>query len=175
MRIRSDERGVSAVEFALVFPLLIVLTTGMFYAGIALHRQLSLDHAARDAARHGATLAVDGNGDIADWGDYLDEVIAHTKQAAGGELDDVGTDGRFICVAYVPGQIVEGDPNGTESKVEGDGPDDLPSDGEPCFLDDRSEPRVQIWIGRDSYFDAIFLRTSIALDSTALARYERQP
>jgi hypothetical protein len=30
-----------------------------------------------------------------------------------------------------------------------------------------------VWIGRDTHFDAIFLRTSIGLDSTAMARYER--
>ncbi len=169
MRVRDDERGVSAVEFALVFPLLIVLTVGMFYAGIALHRQLSLDHAARDGARHGATLVIDDENDGVDG--YLDSIVERTKQAATGELNDTGADGRFICVAVRyrdNGDYVE------QRRIEGDAPASLPS-GDLCFDDDRpdNEQRVQVWIGRDTVFDAVFLRRTISLDTTALARYER--
>jgi Flp pilus assembly protein TadG len=55
MRLVRSERGVSAVEFALVLPLLVVLTLGMFSGGIAFHTLLSLDHAAREGARFGGS------------------------------------------------------------------------------------------------------------------------
>lgn len=51
MRIMRSDRGAAAVEFALVLPILIVLTFGIFAFGHAFHAQTVLDNAAREAVR----------------------------------------------------------------------------------------------------------------------------
>ncbi|MFC2159366.1 TadE/TadG family type IV pilus assembly protein [Actinomycetota bacterium] len=45
------ENGASAVEFALVLPLLVVLIFGIFQFGIAYNNYIALTHAAREGAR----------------------------------------------------------------------------------------------------------------------------
>jgi Flp pilus assembly protein TadG len=69
-RLRA-ERGASAVEFALVLPLLVMLVLGIFEFGLAYNTKITLTHAAREGARAQAT-GHDG--------------IAATKDAA-GDLD----------------------------------------------------------------------------------------
>ena len=50
MRVR-DDRGASALEFALVVPVLLVLIFGMIEFGLVFQAQLALTHAAREGAR----------------------------------------------------------------------------------------------------------------------------
>ena len=56
-RRRDAERGASALEFALVLPVLITLVFGIIGFGVLFAQQLSLSNASRQAARFGA---VDG-------------------------------------------------------------------------------------------------------------------
>ena len=53
---RRQERGAALVEMALVLPLLIMLLLGIFAAARGWQVHNVLDHAAREAARYGATL-----------------------------------------------------------------------------------------------------------------------
>jgi Flp pilus assembly protein TadG len=53
------ERGVAAVEFALVLPLLMALLCGTIELGDALHTQIALIAATRDGARFGSRGARD--------------------------------------------------------------------------------------------------------------------
>jgi Flp pilus assembly protein TadG len=48
---RRRDRGAVAVEFALVLPILLVLTLGLIAFGHAFHTQTMIDNAARDAVR----------------------------------------------------------------------------------------------------------------------------
>lgn len=50
-RLASGERGASAVEFAIIASLLIMLVFGIIQFGIAYHRQQGLEAAAREGAR----------------------------------------------------------------------------------------------------------------------------
>lgn len=61
-RLRSDERGASAIEFALVVPLLLVLVFGIVDFGHAYFRKISLNAAVREGARE---LALDQPGAVA--------------------------------------------------------------------------------------------------------------
>ena len=52
-RRHGQDRGASAVEFALVTPVLVILVFGIIAFGIVLAQQLSISNAARQAARAG--------------------------------------------------------------------------------------------------------------------------
>jgi Flp pilus assembly protein TadG len=58
-RIRSD-RGQTAVEFALIAPILLTLLLGIVQAGIAFHDYLAVTDAARAAARQAVEARVSG-------------------------------------------------------------------------------------------------------------------
>jgi Flp pilus assembly protein TadG len=51
MRLARDQRGQTAVEFALVAPLLIVLLLGIIQVGVAFHDYVTITDAARAGAR----------------------------------------------------------------------------------------------------------------------------
>ena len=47
----KNERGASAVEFALILPILVILVFGIIEFGIAYNNYISITHAAREGAR----------------------------------------------------------------------------------------------------------------------------
>lgn len=53
-RMASSDRGASALEFALVVPILLVLVMGIIEFGFMFQAQLALTHAAREGARMAA-------------------------------------------------------------------------------------------------------------------------
>jgi Flp pilus assembly protein TadG len=57
---RRRSRGQAMVEFALVFPLFVVLLAGMIDFGVGLYSYMTLINAARDGARLGATACSAG-------------------------------------------------------------------------------------------------------------------
>jgi len=50
-RIIKSEKGASAVEFALILPILIILIFGIVQFGIAFNNYITITHAAREGAR----------------------------------------------------------------------------------------------------------------------------
>jgi Flp pilus assembly protein TadG len=55
-RIRRQERGAALIEAAMVLPILLLLTFGIWTTARAWQVNNTLQHAAREAARHGATV-----------------------------------------------------------------------------------------------------------------------
>ncbi len=54
IKIIKSEKGASAVEFALILPILIMLVFGIFQFGIAYNNYITITHAAREGARRAA-------------------------------------------------------------------------------------------------------------------------
>ena len=54
IRIIKNEKGASAVEFAIILPILIMLVFGIFQFGIAYNNYITITHAAREGARRAA-------------------------------------------------------------------------------------------------------------------------
>lgn len=166
---RDDEQGASLVEFAMILPLLAALLVGIVTAGLALNGKNSINNAARESARYGATLSVETT--MTAW---LDDVADVAIAAATGQLDD-GVDARTICVAYVY-------PNGSaatdqSSKVEIDQAGTRSYSLGQCFADGRpnDERRVQVAAARDTEVFALFFVRGVTLDAESVSRFERAP
>src|SRR6478672_5618705 len=91
------ERGAVLVEFALVFPVLVMLLFGLLSGGMAWNQNLALSQGVRVGARYGATLPTTNYTSL---DDYLDVVATRVIDNADGNLSST-TAGRMVCVAYV--------------------------------------------------------------------------
>lgn len=95
-RARQRDDGASAVEFALLFPLFIMLTIGMISFGFAFERWINVTQAAREASRFAATYPMPATG-VSDW---LAHVTAVAKEAAGID-GSTPPDDYYVCVRFV--------------------------------------------------------------------------
>jgi Flp pilus assembly protein TadG len=84
------DHGAAAVEFALVFPLLLVLTFGIVNFGYLFGQKLALNQAVREGARM-AVVANSNGGTNGSAVDSLGEITAIVQDAVGGlvEKNDV--------------------------------------------------------------------------------------
>ena len=164
---RRGERGAGTVEFAMALPLLLVILTGVVTGGISLNRDISLNNAAREGARYGATLPV------ADMTAFLDSVANVAINAATGELDD-GEAGRVVCVAYVHPDGTDVVDRTTRLVVDVSGVRTV-TVGAACHTDSRpdDERRVQVDVARTSDFEVVFWSRTVTLEGSSTARYER--
>lgn len=55
--VNEDERGSTAVEFALIFPIFLAVCFGTISGGVLFSDKLAITQGAREAARYGATLS----------------------------------------------------------------------------------------------------------------------
>lgn len=164
----TGEEGASLVEFAMILPLLAGLLVGIVTAGIALNGKNSINNAARESARYGATLPVDGTMNA-----WLDDVADVAIRSATGQLDN-GIAGRAVCVAYVYPD--GGVPNDRTARLMIDAAGNRSySTGAACFADGRpgDERRVQVQGARDSEIFALFFRRAVTLDAESISRFER--
>ncbi len=77
-----NERGATLVEFAVIFPLVIMLVMGIAEFSLAFKDWLTINHASRQGARGGATAANDITADI--------QVLNAVEEAlAGGDVQSI--------------------------------------------------------------------------------------
>jgi len=160
--IRSPrDSGAAMVEMAIAFGVLVTLLVGTVTAAIAFSQQNSIENAAREGSRFGATYP--GDPTTTAW---LQDVLDVTRAAGVGDLDTT-VPGQFICVAYVTGGSAK-----ALRQTGGGAP--VPSNAE-CYSDglDATELRVQVMTGRDSQIQGVFFSVDLDLRSQAAARYER--
>ena len=165
--IAPKNRGAAMVEFAIAFPLILMLLVGMITAAVAYNHQLALSHAAREGSRLGATLPVSNYASLDAW---LDAVAQAVGDDATGTLGD-GVPGRYVCVAYLhPTGTLETD--STRRRVEKSGAQVYSDAG--CFVDGRpdAERRVQVQVRRDTDLSLAFFSTTLTLDSDGTSRFE---
>jgi Flp pilus assembly protein TadG len=170
---RSGDEGAGAVEFALLFPLFIMLAIGTISAGFAFHAWLSVTHGAQETSRFAATLGVDASGGTTT--EWLDSV-ADRALAASDLMTDAthAIPGSRICVAVVSptnipllnnhlvitadstGQIVRG------AAASG-----------PCpGLSTMSGDYVQVEVTRPTNFNYVFAAATINVGKSSVNRYE---
>jgi Flp pilus assembly protein TadG len=93
-RARSDS-GASAVEFALILPLFLILVFGTISAGFGFERWINVTQAARETSRFAATYPVPVTG-MNDWFTKINSVAV---EAAG--IDTTKPSSYFICIRFV--------------------------------------------------------------------------
>jgi hypothetical protein len=166
-RARTADKGAALVEMAFTITLLVMLLIGVVTSAIALGQDNSIENAAREASRFGATLP--GGGTLI----WFTDVRDVARGAATGDLD-VSVPNEEICVAFI-----KSDDSATHVIDDGGAPSPLVVDSGSCpgFDDGRSgnnEPRVNVVTQRDSEIDAVIFSTDVTLRGQASARYERE-
>ena len=85
----KNERGASAVEFALILPILVMLVFGIFEFGIAYNNYISLTHAAREGARLAAV-----NMDEIKGIDWFEDRVKNSSPAIKDKIESITLSGQ---------------------------------------------------------------------------------
>ncbi len=164
-RTGGSESGAALVEMAFTLTILMMLLVGVVTAAVALGRDNSIQNAAREASRFGATLP---DGGTESWFDSVRDVA---RSAATGDLDP-SVPNEEICVAFITADDVA-----THIVDDGGVPDPVAAgdiQSGDCFDDGRSgENRVQVVTQRDDRINAVIFGIDVTLMAEAAARYER--
>jgi Flp pilus assembly protein TadG len=159
------------VEFALLFPIFMVLAMGTIAAGTAFSKQINITQAAREASRFGGTYDITVAGDIDTW---LQRVTTATQEAAGDADAPLGGY-DYVCVAFVTTDAT-GNPDTTLSRYSENG--GAAQDGAcPGGTDQANVPDtdyVQVAISRGTTFNAIFISPTLQLDAVSFTPYEAE-
>lgn len=100
----KSERAQGLIEFAVIFPLLVLFLFVIFDVGLALDRRATMQHAVREGARYGSLVSTNG-------GNGLDPVRHRTWLQAQKLVPDsepvnvpgVGNEGINVCYEEVNG------------------------------------------------------------------------
>ncbi|MFZ0493114.1 MAG: TadE/TadG family type IV pilus assembly protein [Acidimicrobiia bacterium] len=140
---RTREGGAVLIEAAVVMPILIMLVLGIWSVGRAYNIYLTMDHAAREAARFGAV-----NADDASWKTEV------RNKAINEASPSITLNATNVCVALVDG--LAGNPG-----------DCLDSTDDP-----RTEKRGQVLITKQVPLDFLFFNMNVTLHARAVSRWE---
>jgi Flp pilus assembly protein TadG len=91
-RASREARGATAVEFALLLPVLVMLLLGILTSGLTYSRGISLSNAVREGARFGAT------GDATTAGTWATDVISRVRTTQIDDSTSSSTSSTAICV-----------------------------------------------------------------------------
>jgi Flp pilus assembly protein TadG len=159
----GGDRGAALVEFALVLPLLVSLTLGIFGAGIVLNQRLSVTQAGREGARYGSTVPIDqctppANCSGSTWAKLVQDVTAERSAGA--------VTATNVCAALVQGPGTAPTALGASFTTAGG--------SLPCFVDESSDTgrRVQIRITLQTQIDTGLMTIPVTLVTEAVTRFE---
>lgn len=170
---RRDE-GAAAVEFALLFPIFMILAMGTISAGMAFSRQINLTQAARETSRYGATLDVSaqaGADQTAHTDAWLALVDTAATTAVGAADNPVGGYDQ-LCVALV---VTDGSGLATTGSRHLNHGSSATSgactDTKTAAIPNTTY--VQVVMLRKVQFFALFINPTIHVDAVSVTPYER--
>lgn len=168
-RRRRREGGAIIVEAAFILPVLFMVVVGLVTYGTALGQRNSLENAAREASRYGATRPVSGTNA------WLDAVAQVAVAAATGEID-AGAPGRHVCVALVGAGSSDGrrEVDGTSAPSYFGAGNCKRPDGSDVTCP-TSAPCVQVALHRSVTLDAVAFTHSVTIDAANVSVFERLP
>ena len=164
-RFRRDPGGASAVEFALLLPVLIILLFGIMYGASLFNSQQTVTQAAREGARFGATLplsAFGGDDETPPSTEWFDAVAERARSVMGSDrpLTHGGVAPSVCVIFYYDGGHEDG----------GDA-DACPDDPIGAAGDDTA--RVQVITSRPARLElGVTSIGPINLQNSAIARFE---
>ena len=156
-----DERGAALVEAALILPMLLMLTFGIWTTARAWNVHNVLDHAAREAARYAATTSDSlaildpiARGEVLAAGIRWSDVSGCSSIIESGSVTESATAGAGITVVDSPAVVC------------------IPLGGSPGqdpTTDDRAQVRLVV---RDFRLDFILFSFEVDLTAQAVSRLE---
>jgi Flp pilus assembly protein TadG len=151
----SSERGASLVEFAIIFPVFMIIVLGMFSGGVAYNRQIAIRNAAKEGARYGATVPRLTAFTSGTWATNVRDVVVERSEE---ELE-----GADVCVALVSGSpaVAVSSSHTTAGGTS------------PCFAESEDDgQRVQVRVTSTAKLEALVFSYDIGLDAEAVANHE---
>jgi Flp pilus assembly protein TadG len=184
-RTRREDDGAAAVEFALLFPIFMVLAMGLIATGTAFSRQINVTQAAREASRYGATydIAATGpggvGGTLTTWLTTVDSAVCtavnngNACSAAQASNPLAGYDYR--CVAFVT--VTDSATPAVDTAHSGyrenggasSGSGSCPAATAALI---RNARYVQVVLSRDVKFNILFAAPTLHLDAVSTSPYE---
>lgn len=165
LRQARGDNGAAAVEFALLFPIFIIVVLGTITAGTAFSKQLNITQSARETSRYASTLTFTAaGGSVEDW---LDNVTAVGMEVGGDPADPLGGLDR-LCVAMIDTIV----PANTQRKIDGGTMQPGRCFGTAASPDPLGPRYVQVQFERDTSFFAVFVDADLTLRSTSTTPYE---
>ncbi len=160
----SGDRGVVLVEFALTFPILIMILLGMFSGGLTINSKLSMSHATREGARYAASVSSSQTFVSGTWASNVRDIVVDRSQG------DLTSD--EVCVSLVSGSgatLVVKSPSSSYS-----------TSGSPCIANQTYPTtsgdiglRVQVTTSRPAQIElGLFGTMNITLSENATAKSE---
>jgi hypothetical protein len=163
---RTSDTGASAVEFALILPLFVMLVFGTISAGFMFETWLSVTQAARETSRYAATYPIPETSasppvlDIDTWFNNVKNVAVDT---AG--IDESKPSSYLICIKFEN----QGTSPASEQRTYGT----LGTVGDPCSGAQAStDNRVHVLIARAADLSVVLWSGNIDVEGKNISRYE---
>lgn len=156
-RARRDERGASAVEFALIVPVLVLLLMGTVSTGLAYNDHISLTNAVREGARYGAGADITSSS-------WAANVQTRVQQVYFNAAGIAPTDNQ-VCVKLIQadGTVYASD-TGTDCGTQPSTPSNMTTGS--CA--------VVVWVSKPKAIElAVFPDINITLKGESVAYYSR--
>jgi len=163
------ERGAAVVEMAAVTSLLMVILLGTTTFGLTHHQNISIEGAAREASRFGATYPVADAGSMQEW---LRDVARVAESAATGTMS-AAEPSRVVCVAQGSGDDSAGF---SRIRLTGSQTTDAATEqADWCFVNTApgEDTVVQVELQREGWIEAIVFSMKPTLTGQATNRFER--
>jgi len=182
-RRRRNQDGAAAVEFALLFPVFMVLALGTIAAGTAFSRQINVTQAAREASRFGSTYSITAAGSLTNWLNAVDGALcaaaSNGNPCSNSQASNPLAGYDYRCVAYIArNNDITGTLDTTSSGYKQNY--DSPVVGTSTFCGGsftvpnlgRGSRVVITVLSRDVKFFVLFADPTLSLDAVSVTPYE---